>query len=178
MDLVRSPSPCWGAYGAYLADGSECRGDDPILRRFHRERLEVLGPLADLVACETIPCLREARCLTEDLADHNGAAWVSFCCRDAAHVAHGEPIERCAAALVAIGVNRCAPEHVKGLLLRLPDATSRIPARLPERGRALPGRPVRRSLLMSMDGDGRPETRHSCSRKTTFCRLMPHSLQS
>ena len=54
-----------GPYGAFLADGSEYRGRYPVsdeeLSNFHRPRLEVLAATgADLIACETIPCLREA----------------------------------------------------------------------------------------------------------------------
>jgi homocysteine S-methyltransferase len=122
-----------GAYGAYLADGSEYRGDytadDAAILAYHRERLDVLAPLADLVACETIPCLREAELLGELLAHCPTPAWVSFSCRDDAHVAHGEPIERCVAAItavpavVAVGINCCAPRHVEGLVERLRHAT-------------------------------------------------------
>ena len=55
-----------GPYGAMLADGSEYRGayaiDDSALERFHRPRMEVLAHGgADVLAFETIPCLREAR---------------------------------------------------------------------------------------------------------------------
>lgn len=121
-----------GAYGAYLADGSEYRGDytadDATITRYHRERLDVLAPLADLVACETIPCLREAECLADVLAGSPVPAWVSFQCKDDASSAHGEPIERCVAAVagvptvVAVGVNCCAPWHVAGLVRRIRDA--------------------------------------------------------
>lgn len=118
-----------GAYGALLADGSEYRGDyaadDATLAAYHRVRLDVLAPLADLVACETIPSLREAEVLADVLASSPTPAWVSFQCRDDAHVAHGEPIERCVAAVarvpavVAVGVNCCAPWHVEGLVRRI-----------------------------------------------------------
>lgn len=118
-----------GAYGAVLADGSEYRGDyaadDATIVAHHRERLEQLAPLADLVACETIPCLREAELLAAVLAPSPVPAWVSFQCRDDAHVAHGEPIERCVAAVarvptvVAVGVNCCAPWHVERLVTRI-----------------------------------------------------------
>ncbi len=118
-----------GAYGAYLADGSEYRGDyrvdDSTLDRYHRERLEILAPLADLVACETIPCLHEARRLAAVLTAHPHPVWVSFSCRDDAHVRHGETIEDCARAvvgipsLVAVGVNCTAPHHIEGLVVRL-----------------------------------------------------------
>ena len=54
-----------GPYGAVLADGSEYRGrytaSDRELQAFHRPRLKVLAESgADFLACETIPCLREA----------------------------------------------------------------------------------------------------------------------
>jgi len=123
-----------GAYGAFLADGSEYRGDyaadDAAIEAYHRERLDVLAPLADLVACETIPCLREAECLARVLAASPVPAWVSFQCRDDAHVAHGEPIERCVGALahvptvVAVGINCCAPWQVEGLVRRIRAACS------------------------------------------------------
>ena len=55
-----------GPYGAFLADGSEYRGDYKLtegeLIDFHRPRVEALiASGADLLACETIPCLIEAR---------------------------------------------------------------------------------------------------------------------
>jgi homocysteine S-methyltransferase len=121
-----------GAYGASLADGSEYRGDyaadDATIAAYHRERLDVLAPLADLVACETIPGLREAECLADVLTRSPTSAWVAFQCKDDAHVAHGEPIERCVAAVarvptvVAVGINCCAPWHVEGLVRRIRDA--------------------------------------------------------
>ncbi len=57
-----------GPYGAYLADGSEYRGDYDItedqLYEFHLSRWRVLAASeADLLACETIPSGREAAVL-------------------------------------------------------------------------------------------------------------------
>lgn len=54
-----------GPYGAFLADGSEYRGDYKLTKQelidFHRPRVEALiAAGADLLACETIPCLIEA----------------------------------------------------------------------------------------------------------------------
>ena len=61
-----------GPYGAFLADGSEYRGDyglsETQLIDFHRPRMAALlaaGP--DLLACETIPCFSEARALALSL---------------------------------------------------------------------------------------------------------------
>ena len=49
-----------GPYGAYLADGSEYRGDYhcsvEAFQAFHRPRVEtLLDAGADLLACETLP---------------------------------------------------------------------------------------------------------------------------
>lgn len=135
-----------GSYGAYLADGSEYRGDyDRVdataLARFHRERLKVVAEKADLVACETIPCLREARVLAELLSASAGPpAWVSFQCRDDRHTARGEPIEAAARALedaprvVAIGVNCVAPSLVEPLVRRIAGATDRLVVAYPNSG--------------------------------------------
>jgi homocysteine S-methyltransferase len=118
-----------GPYGAYLADGSEYRGDyglsEEELRAFHRPRLAVLSATeADLLACETMPCLVEARALAGLLAEEcpERRAWVSFSARDAEHTCHGEPLADCARLLdrceqvVAIGVNCTAPRHVAHLV--------------------------------------------------------------
>lgn len=117
-----------GPYGAMLANGSEYTGnyglDEAALMDFHRPRLAVLaGAGADLLACETIPCLAEARALARLLAEFpNTAAWISFSCRDGEHNSQGERMADCVAALdgfdqvVAIGVNCTAPEHIPRLI--------------------------------------------------------------
>ena len=85
-----------GPYGAMLADGSEYRGhyalDDAALADFHRPRLQVLATAgADLLACETIPCLREALVLAKLLQEFPGVcAWMSFSCRDGEHTCEGD----------------------------------------------------------------------------------------
>jgi len=125
-----------GPYGAMLADGSEYRGgyalSDAALRAFHRPRLEVLAETgADLIACETLPCLQEARVLAQLLDELALTGWISFSCRDAAHDAEGEDLAEAARALeghrsvVALGVNCTRPEFVTGLLGRLRSATDR-----------------------------------------------------
>jgi homocysteine S-methyltransferase len=124
-----------GPYGAFLADGSEYRGDyclaAPELVAFHRARLAALaaaGP--DLLACETIPCLEEALALAELLAEFPQLpAWVSFTARDEAHTAQGEPLDACAARLdaypqiVAVGVNCTQPGLIPGIVRRMAAAT-------------------------------------------------------
>jgi homocysteine S-methyltransferase len=126
-----------GPYGAMLGDGAEYRGhyglSDRALADFHRPRLEVLAHSgADLLACETLPCLREALVLARLLEDFPSiSAWIGFSCRDGAHNCEGDEIGRCAAELrghpqvSAVGVNCTAPEYVGELLLRMREATDK-----------------------------------------------------
>jgi homocysteine S-methyltransferase len=117
-----------GPWGAMRADGSEYFGyvgmSEAELMAFHRPRLRVLADAgADLLACETIPCLAEARALARLLEELPGTcAWVSFSCRDAQHNSQGEPWGECVGALdgfasvAAIGINCTAPQHVATLV--------------------------------------------------------------
>ncbi len=117
-----------GPYGAMLADGSEYKGHygltEEQLMDFHRPRLQVLLQTgADLLACETIPCLAEARALARLLAEFPGAsAWISFSCRDGLHNSQGERLADCVAALeryaqvLAVGVNCTAPQYIDSLV--------------------------------------------------------------
>ena len=115
-----------GPYGAMLADGSEYTGaygpvtrDD--LRAFHEPRIAALAA-ADCLAFETIPRIDEA----EVLADLAGPreAWLSFSCRDGAHISSGEAIEDAVrvaernSLIVAVGINCTAPGHIDELLER------------------------------------------------------------
>lgn len=124
-----------GPYGAYLADGSEYRGDYGLpvddLVDFHRRRWEVLtdsGP--DVLACETLPSFLEAEALLR-LLDQSAStyAWFSFTCRDGEHISDGTRIEACAALLsdhprvVAIGVNCTPPRYIPELVRRIHSAT-------------------------------------------------------
>ncbi|MFI6574685.1 homocysteine S-methyltransferase [Nocardiopsis sp. NPDC050513] len=120
-----------GPYGAARADGSEYTGDYDLdedgLVRWHRERWELLtGAGADLVACETIPSLDEARALARLLGGTPGVrAWMSFSCADGARISDGTPMAEVArelaplhadGRLVAVGVNCTAPRFVPSLV--------------------------------------------------------------
>lgn len=117
-----------GSYGAFLADGSEYTGrydlDEDALYAFHRRRWHVLADTdADLLACETIPSLIETRAFLRLLEETPARwAWVSFQCRDEAHLADGTPladgVRLCAGAsrLAAVGVNCVPPSQVNALL--------------------------------------------------------------
>lgn len=126
-----------GPYGATLHDGSEYRGDytldEGALADFHRPRLATLLDAApDLLACETIPSLKEARALVQVLREHPTAqGWVTFTCRDGAHTSAGDPIAECARTLdaapqvVAIGVNCVDPALVTSLVRTIATGTQK-----------------------------------------------------
>jgi len=117
-----------GCYGAFLADGSEYRGDYGLTKQqlidWHRPRIETLVEAKpDLLACETIPTLVEAEALVRLLEEFPQVpAWLSFSCKDAAHISHGERFVEAvrlandAANVVAVGVNCTAPRLVEALL--------------------------------------------------------------
>lgn len=135
-----------GPYGAYLADGSEYRGDYGVplstLVEFHAARMPGFRG-ADVVAFETVPCRIEAEAIGRALTalPEGLGAWVSFAARDEAHVASGEPIEPCVASVlgnprvVAVGVNCCAPADVQGLLTRIAAITDLPLVAYPNAGR-------------------------------------------
>jgi homocysteine S-methyltransferase len=137
-----------GPHGAVLADGSEYRGgyalSDAELTRFHRARFAVLaGAGADLLAIETIPCLREALVLARLLEEFPGTcAWISFSCGDDRHTGEGDDLGECAARLeafpqvVAVGINCTAPRHIGALLRRMRLRTAKPLVAYPNSGEA------------------------------------------
>ncbi len=117
-----------GSYGAYLADGSEYRGDYRLTEKeyhdFHRQRLEILIDAgADLIAFETVPCYDEA-CAIASLMDGYGDTeyWISFTARDAVHISCGRPFAECMQMLggrknlAAAGINCSDPSLFAALL--------------------------------------------------------------
>lgn len=108
-----------GPYGAYLADGSEYRGDYTLsaaeFRDFHRPRIAALVDAgADFLACETLPSYAEAAALVELVAEFDVESWFTFTLRDGSHISDGTPLADVAALLrveprvTAVGVN-CVP---------------------------------------------------------------------
>lgn len=108
-----------GPYGAYLADGSEYRGDYTLsaveFGDFHRPRIAALVEAgADFLACETLPSFAEAEALVALVAEFDVESWFTFTLRDSGHISDGTPIRDVAALLsaeprvAAVGVN-CVP---------------------------------------------------------------------
>jgi homocysteine S-methyltransferase len=130
-----------GPYGAVLHNGAEYHGNYELshaqLVEFHGERIDVLARAGgteapDLLAFETLPSLEEAHAIGEALAPWpDMAAWFSFTCKDAEHVAHGERLSECAAMVaefpqtVAIGVNCTLPALIPSLIGELRGATGK-----------------------------------------------------
>lgn len=126
-----------GPYGAYLADGSEYRGNygltEEELIEFHRPRMRALIEAgAELLACETIPSPVEARALVRLLGEFEGvSAWISFSCRDEAHVCEGEKLEVCirqvqsSPQVAAVGINCTSPKFIPSLIREARKATDK-----------------------------------------------------
>ncbi|GAB3279338.1 homocysteine S-methyltransferase [Sinomonas notoginsengisoli] len=111
-----------GPYGAYLADGSEYRGDYRLTRdeflAFHRPRAAALVDTGvDVLACETIPSAEEALALADLVEDLGAPAWISVTLRDATHLSDGTTIRELVSELtgrtgiLAVGVN-CVPPQL------------------------------------------------------------------
>lgn len=120
-----------GPYGAYLADGSEYRGDYHLpqaeMIAFHRPRITALANAGvDLLACETLPSFAELQALLALLAEFPAlGGWFSFTLRDSQHLSDGTPLAVVMAELndnpqvLAIGVNCIALENVTPALQQL-----------------------------------------------------------
>jgi homocysteine S-methyltransferase len=126
-----------GPYGAYLADGSEYRGNygltEQELMDFHRLRMQVLIEAgAEILACETIPSLIEAQALVKLLVEFRSLpAWISFSCRDGFHVNEGQRLEDCvrwveaSPFVAAVGVNCTSPKYIPSLIREARKATNK-----------------------------------------------------
>lgn len=126
-----------GPYGAYLANGSEYRGDYTLTESeyidFHRPRIQALIEAGvDILALETIPKFEEAKALVKLIADYpNTFAWFSFTLGDAQHISDGTLLGDVAAYLngytqvAAIGINCVRLEFVTDALKALHRSTQK-----------------------------------------------------
>lgn len=160
-----------GPYGAFLADGSEYRGypdmAEEALIGFHRSRigaLAVAGP--DLLACETLPSLVEAKALVRLLTEFPSlGAWFSFSARDEAHISDGTPVAECARWLdaqpqvLAIGVNCTAPRFIDGLIHEMAKETHKPIVVYPNSGEVYD--PVSRQWRGTCDADSHSRQAHA-----------------
>jgi homocysteine S-methyltransferase len=158
-----------GPYGAYLGNGAEYTGDYDVgeaeLREFHLPRLEALAEAEpDAFAVETIPSISEARALVTAL-EHvpDTPAWMSFSCRDGAHLCDGTPFEQAVdvaasgPSVVAIGVNCTSPLHITALVEIAKARTDRAVVCYPNRGAFW--NPLRKQWVDPPRQDARPSLR-------------------
>ena len=125
-----------GSYGAYLANGSEYRGNYSIseedLYDFHFPRVEKLVGQSedefriDALAFETIPSFIEAKVLVKILEQFPKiTAWFSFSLFDETHITEGTPLYDISAffegneLVSAIGVNCTNPAFVEKAIAEL-----------------------------------------------------------
>ena len=113
-----------GPYGAYLADGSEYRGDYSLtlgeFEDFHAPRVAALVKAGvDFLAFETLPSFAEAEALLALSREHGVDTWFSFSLRDGGHISDGTPLADVAQlvggqpSVAAVGVN-CVPLELVG----------------------------------------------------------------
>lgn len=164
-----------GPYGAVLGGGAEFTGDydrdEEGLVAFHLPRLRALvSSEPDLLACETIPSIVEARALMRALAEiPEVPAWISFSCRNASEICDGTPFETAvrvateAPNVVAVGVNCTSPLHVEGLIRIAVGATDLPIVAYPNRGAFYDG--VRRAWVDPPRQDPRPPLRPAAWRE-------------
>ena len=140
-----------GPYGAFLADGSEYRGNYGLsieqLMAFHRPRLAVLAASgADLLACETIPCLDEGIALVRLLKEFPSVqAWLSFSCKNPEQVCDGGLFADCAALageseqIAAVGINCTDPRFIASLVSIAYTVTNKPVLTYPNKGESWDG---------------------------------------
>lgn len=126
-----------GPYGAYLADGSEYRGDYGLttaaLADFHRERWHLLAHAgADFLLCETIPSHPEALAyiaLAHETPDTK--IGMAFTFSNGSAISDGTQINELSdpmldyANLIGIGINCSSPRFVPDVIQRLEAKTDR-----------------------------------------------------
>ncbi|WEV43934.1 homocysteine S-methyltransferase [Lactobacillus sp. ESL0684] len=136
-----------GAYGAYLADGSEYRGDynlaDAEYLAFHLPRLKtIIEQKPDCIAIETQPNLKEVKCLLTWMENNypKYPVYVSFTLRDAQTISDGTSL---AAAITvvnqfsqvfAVGINCTNPNLVTAAVKVIRPLTSKEIVVYPNQG--------------------------------------------
>ena len=136
-----------GPYGAFLANGSEYRGDyhvsESALKDFHKPRIEaLLDGGADLLAFETLPSASEALALLDLLHGYPKSvkAWFSFTLHDSARLSDGTdladimPKLNASDQVIAVGANCVPPGLISPMLSYLTSLTTKALIAYPNSG--------------------------------------------
>lgn len=134
-----------GPFGAYLADGSEYRGNYDIsrdeLKDFHEIQIKLVHEGgADVILCETVPSLDEALVQSEICEEKGLEYWISFSCQDGHRTCEGQEISDCAEVLrnrphlQMIGVNCTQPQYVESLIKKMVEKGDKPVAAYPNNG--------------------------------------------
>jgi len=113
-----------GPYGAYLADGSEYKGNygvsKAVIKDFHARRLEMLiSTSPDYLALETMPDIFEVEILLDLLSDCPIPYWVSYSCKAGNKTNAGQDFQSAVdltQSAMAVGINCTKPELITDLL--------------------------------------------------------------
>lgn len=127
-----------GPYGAYLADGSEYRGDYDLtiteFMDFHRQRMQLLNQAnVDLFAFETQPNFEETKALAKLLKTEfpQKTAWMSFSIKDSQTLCDGTPLNEAVKyfnddqQIAAIGVNCTKLENIEDTIVNIKKVTNK-----------------------------------------------------
>ncbi|MFD1418547.1 homocysteine S-methyltransferase [Companilactobacillus keshanensis] len=127
-----------GPYGAYLADGSEYRGDYDLsiteFMNFHRQRMQLLNEAqVDLFAFETQPNFEETKALSKLLNTEfpRKTAWMSFSIKDSQTLCDGTPLNEAVKyfndnqQIAAIGVNCTKLENIEDSIVNIRKVTKK-----------------------------------------------------
>lgn len=127
-----------GPYGAYLANGSEYRGDYELsveeYQQFHLPRIEELvNAVVDILAIETQPKLDEVLAILELLKEKypQQKVYVSYTLSDDDTISDGTPLPRAIHALedysqvIAVGINCVKLELVEPALKNMKEITDK-----------------------------------------------------
>lgn len=141
-----------GPYAAYLADGSEYKGNYHLSKEefkdFHRTRIKsLLSAGCDFLGIETIPNVVEAEALIELLADEfpETEAYMSFTAQDDESISDGTAIETVAALcdaskqILAFGINCSSPAVISNLLKKIRTVSQKPLVTYPNSGEVYDG---------------------------------------
>jgi len=101
----------------------------------------------DLIAFETVPCLREARQILKLISEEKPTQkiWISFSCKNSTQTCAGDNFSACISELESssqlwgIGINCTNPEFVSGLLEFIPKNYSKFVLVYPNSGEIYDG---------------------------------------